>query len=100
MRRGRPGDADADADGALPEGAQGGEPARPGGTHPPPSDTSCSEQEDSEGEEAICPAASCLQPGGDEVSEIRAMEDARPLTQEPRELGPTSVRAASRSALT
>lgn len=91
MRRGRPGDADAD--GALPEGAQGG-------THPPPSDTSCSEQEDSEGEEAICPAASCLQPGGDEVSEIRAVEDARPLTQEPRELGPTSARAASRSALT
>lgn len=37
-------------------------------THSLPSDTSCSEQEDSEDEDAICPAGSCLQPEGDEVS--------------------------------
>uniref|UniRef100_A0A8C0M305 Lysine-specific demethylase 5B n=1 Tax=Canis lupus familiaris TaxID=9615 RepID=A0A8C0M305_CANLF len=35
-------------------------------THSLPSDTSYSEQEDSEDEDAICPAVSCLQPEGDE----------------------------------
>ena len=41
-------------------------------THSLPSDTSHSEQEDSEDEDAICPAGSCLQPEGDEVSEVWA----------------------------
>ena len=45
-------------------------------THSLPSDTSYSEQEDSEDEDAICPAVSCLQPEGDEVSEVWAIEDA------------------------
>ncbi|EPY89425.1 lysine-specific demethylase 5B [Camelus ferus] len=46
-----------------------------GDTHSLPSDTSCSEQEDSEDEDALCPAVSCLQPEGDEVSEVWAIED-------------------------
>lgn len=95
VRRSRPEATDA----VLSESTRGCEPARTGGTHPPPSDTSCSEQEDSEAEEAICPAVSCLQPEGDEVSEIWAVEDARPLTQEPRELGLASARSASCSEL-
>lgn len=95
VRRGRPEDTDS----VLAESVRGCEPARSSGSHPPPSDTSCSEQEDSEGEEAICPAVSCLQPEGDEVSEIWAVEDARPLTQEPRELGLASARSASCSEL-
>ncbi|MBZ3879290.1 Lysine-specific demethylase 5B [Sciurus carolinensis] len=40
-------------------------------THSLPSDTSYSEQEDSEDEDAICPAASCLQPEGDEVDWVQ-----------------------------
>uniref|UniRef100_A0A6I8PG15 [histone H3]-trimethyl-L-lysine(4) demethylase n=1 Tax=Ornithorhynchus anatinus TaxID=9258 RepID=A0A6I8PG15_ORNAN len=36
-----------------------------------PSDTSFSEQEDSEDEDAICPARSCLQPEGDEVDWVQ-----------------------------
>lgn len=36
--------------------------------HVLPSDMSFSEQEDSEDEDAICPAVNCLQPEGDEVS--------------------------------
>lgn len=36
-------------------------------SHLLPSDTSFSEQEDSEDEDAICPAVNCLQPEGDEV---------------------------------
>ncbi|XP_057586008.1 lysine-specific demethylase 5B isoform X3 [Hippopotamus amphibius kiboko] len=36
-----------------------------------PSDTSYSEQEDSEDEDAICPAVSCLQPEGDEVDWVQ-----------------------------
>lgn len=52
-----------------PEGARGFTVAlRPADTHSLPSDTSSSEQEDSEDEDAICPAGSCLQPEGDEVS--------------------------------
>lgn len=37
-------------------------------SHLVPSDTSFSEQEDSEDEDAICPAVTCLQPEGEEVS--------------------------------
>lgn len=37
-------------------------------SHLLPSDMSFSEQEDSEDEDAICPAVNCLQPEGDEVS--------------------------------
>ncbi|KAM8815286.1 lysine-specific demethylase 5B isoform 3-T3 [Rhynchonycteris naso] len=40
-------------------------------THSLPSDTSYSEQEDSEDEDAICPAGSCLQPEGDEVDWVQ-----------------------------
>lgn len=40
-------------------------------SHSLPSDTSFSEQEDSEDEDAICPAVNCLQPEGDEVSRGR-----------------------------
>lgn len=40
-------------------------------SHLLPSDTSFSEQEDSEDEDAICPAVNCLQPEGDEVSRGR-----------------------------
>lgn len=40
-------------------------------THSLPSDTSSSEQEDSEDEDAICPAGSCLQPEGDEVDWVQ-----------------------------
>uniref|UniRef100_A0A8C0R1T6 Lysine-specific demethylase 5B n=1 Tax=Canis lupus dingo TaxID=286419 RepID=A0A8C0R1T6_CANLU len=40
-------------------------------THSLPSDTSYSEQEDSEDEDAICPAVSCLQPEGDEVDWVQ-----------------------------
>uniref|UniRef100_A0A8B9CH41 [histone H3]-trimethyl-L-lysine(4) demethylase n=1 Tax=Anser brachyrhynchus TaxID=132585 RepID=A0A8B9CH41_9AVES len=36
-----------------------------------PSDTSFSEQEDSEDEDAICPAVNCLQPEGDEVDWVQ-----------------------------
>ncbi|XP_070624876.1 lysine-specific demethylase 5B isoform X3 [Bos indicus] len=36
-----------------------------------PSDSSSSEQEDSEDEDAICPAVSCLQPEGDEVDWVQ-----------------------------
>ncbi|XP_015442054.1 lysine-specific demethylase 5B isoform X1 [Pteropus alecto] len=67
VRRSRPEATDA----VLSESTRGCEPARTGGTHPPPSDTSCSEQEDSEAEEAICPAVSCLQPEGDEVDWVQ-----------------------------
>lgn len=41
-------------------------------SHLLPSDMSFSEQEDSEDEDAICPAVNCLQPEGDEVSRGRA----------------------------
>lgn len=51
-------------------------------THSLPSDTSYSEQEDSEDEDAICPAVSCLQPEGDEVSEVWAIEDVLSLNSE------------------
>lgn len=40
-------------------------------SHLLPSDVSFSEQEDSEDEDAICPAVNCLQPEGDEVSRGR-----------------------------
>ncbi|XP_012872766.1 PREDICTED: lysine-specific demethylase 5B [Dipodomys ordii] len=40
-------------------------------THSLASDTSYSEQEDSEDEDAICPAVSCLQPEGDEVDWVQ-----------------------------
>ncbi|KAL0609031.1 Lysine-specific demethylase 5B [Plecturocebus cupreus] len=40
-------------------------------THSLPSDTSYSEQEESEDEDAICPAVSCLQPEGDEVDWVQ-----------------------------
>ena len=50
-----------------------------------PSDSSSSEQEDSEDEDAICPAVSCLQPEGDEVSEVWAVEDVCSLSSEPCE---------------
>lgn len=51
-------------------------------THSLPSDTSYSEQEESEDEDAICPAVSCLQPEGDEVSEVWAIEDMLPLSSD------------------
>lgn len=51
-------------------------------THSLPSDTSYSEQEDSGDEDAICPAGSCLQPEGDEVSEVWAIEDVLSLNSE------------------
>ncbi|XP_008938872.1 PREDICTED: lysine-specific demethylase 5B-like, partial [Merops nubicus] len=47
------------------------EAQRPGDSHLPPSDTSFSEQEDSEDEDAICPAVNCLQPEGDEVDWVQ-----------------------------
>lgn len=50
-------------------------------THSLPSDASYSEQEDSE-DDAICPAGSCLQPEGDEVSEVWAVEDELSLSSE------------------
>lgn len=56
--------------------------AHPADMHSLPSDTSYSEQEDSEDEDAICPAVSCLQPEGDEVSEVWAVEDVRSLNSE------------------
>uniref|UniRef100_A0A8D2NBF1 [histone H3]-trimethyl-L-lysine(4) demethylase n=1 Tax=Zonotrichia albicollis TaxID=44394 RepID=A0A8D2NBF1_ZONAL len=40
-------------------------------SHLLPSDTSFSEQEDSEDEDAICPAVNCLQPEGDEVDWVQ-----------------------------
>lgn len=40
-------------------------------SHSLPSDTSFSEQEDSEDEDAICPAVNCLQPEGDEVDWVQ-----------------------------
>ncbi|XP_019369375.1 PREDICTED: lysine-specific demethylase 5B isoform X2 [Gavialis gangeticus] len=40
-------------------------------SHLLPSDTSFSEQEDSEDEDAICPAMNCLQPEGDEVDWVQ-----------------------------
>uniref|UniRef100_A0A8C2T3B0 [histone H3]-trimethyl-L-lysine(4) demethylase n=1 Tax=Coturnix japonica TaxID=93934 RepID=A0A8C2T3B0_COTJA len=40
-------------------------------SHLVPSDTSFSEQEDSEDEDAICPAVTCLQPEGDEVDWVQ-----------------------------
>uniref|UniRef100_A0A5F8H4S3 Lysine-specific demethylase 5B n=1 Tax=Monodelphis domestica TaxID=13616 RepID=A0A5F8H4S3_MONDO len=46
--------------------------ARPTETQSLPSDTSYSEQEDSEDEDAICPAVSCLQPEGDEETNVRS----------------------------
>lgn len=58
---------------------RGSEAGRSAETHSLPSDTSYSEQEDSEDEDAICPAVSCLQPEGDEVSEVWAVEDMLPL---------------------
>lgn len=42
-------------------------------SHLLPSDMSFSEQEDSEDEDAICPAVNCLQPEGDEVSRGRPL---------------------------
>lgn len=47
-----------------------------------PADASCSEHEDSGDEDAVCPAVSCLQPEGDEVSEVWAAEDVRSLNSE------------------
>ncbi|XP_055966623.1 lysine-specific demethylase 5B isoform X1 [Sorex fumeus] len=47
------------------------ESARCAETHSLPSDTSYSEQEESEDEDAICPAVSCLQPEGDEVDWVQ-----------------------------
>uniref|UniRef100_A0A803XYL6 [histone H3]-trimethyl-L-lysine(4) demethylase n=1 Tax=Meleagris gallopavo TaxID=9103 RepID=A0A803XYL6_MELGA len=40
-------------------------------SHLVPSDTSFSEQEDSEDEDAICPAVTCLQPEGEEVDWVQ-----------------------------
>ncbi|ELK34975.1 Lysine-specific demethylase 5B [Myotis davidii] len=53
------------------ESERGYAPVRPADTHSLPSDTSSSEQEDSEDEDAICPAGSCLQPEGDEWLELK-----------------------------
>ncbi|NWI95921.1 KDM5B demethylase, partial [Pitta sordida] len=44
---------------------------RPSESHSVPSDTSFSEQEDSEDEDAICPALNCLQPEGEEVDWVQ-----------------------------
>uniref|UniRef100_U3JIX8 [histone H3]-trimethyl-L-lysine(4) demethylase n=1 Tax=Ficedula albicollis TaxID=59894 RepID=U3JIX8_FICAL len=44
---------------------------RPGDSPSLPSDSSFSEQEDSEDEDAICPAVNCLQPEGDEVDWVQ-----------------------------
>ncbi|KAJ7426650.1 hypothetical protein WISP_13833 [Willisornis vidua] len=44
---------------------------RPSESHLLPSDTSFSEQEDSEDEDAICPALNCLQPEGEEVDWVQ-----------------------------
>lgn len=55
------------------------ESARSAESHSLPSDTSHSEQEDSEDEDAVCPAESCLQPEGDEVSELGAVGAMLPL---------------------
>ncbi|XP_059542839.1 lysine-specific demethylase 5B-like [Myotis daubentonii] len=46
-------------------------PVCSGDTHSLPSDTSSLEQENSEDEDAICPAGSCLQPDGDEVDWVQ-----------------------------
>lgn len=62
------------------ERERGYESARSAESHSLPSDASYSEQEDSEDEDALCPAASCLQPEGDEVSAARAAEAAPPLS--------------------
>lgn len=53
------------------ESERGHAPVRAADTHSLPSDTSSSEQEDSEDEDAICPAGSCLQPEGDEVDWVQ-----------------------------
>ncbi|KAK1327920.1 hypothetical protein QTO34_012341 [Cnephaeus nilssonii] len=67
IRLGHPQDTDA-----FPlESERGYAAVRPADTHSLPSDTSSSEQEDSEDEDAICPAGSCLQPEGDEVDWVQ-----------------------------
>lgn len=71
-----------DTDSFKSERARSCELVRSAGTHSLPSDTSYSEQEDSEDEDAICPAVSCLQPEGDEVSEVWAIEDVLSLNSE------------------
>uniref|UniRef100_A0A5F9DCF3 Lysine-specific demethylase 5B n=1 Tax=Oryctolagus cuniculus TaxID=9986 RepID=A0A5F9DCF3_RABIT len=53
------------------ERERGYESARSAESHSLPSDASYSEQEDSEDEDALCPAASCLQPEGDEVDWVQ-----------------------------
>ncbi|XP_023986391.1 lysine-specific demethylase 5B isoform X3 [Physeter macrocephalus] len=53
------------------ERARGSELVPSADTQSLPSDTSCSEQEASEDEDAVCPAASCLQPEGDEVDWVQ-----------------------------
>ncbi|XP_054432486.1 lysine-specific demethylase 5B [Pteronotus mesoamericanus] len=60
-----------DTDALRLERARSCECARPADARSLPSDTSHSEQEDSEDEDAICPAGSCLQPEGDEVDWVQ-----------------------------
>ncbi|KAF6274598.1 lysine demethylase 5B [Rhinolophus ferrumequinum] len=67
-----------DTDNPQLERERSSEAAPSAETHSPPSDTSYSEQDDSEDDDAICPAVSCLQPEGDEVSEVWAVEDMLP----------------------
>lgn len=62
------------------ERERGCEAAPAAETQPLASDASCSEQEDSEDEDAVCPAASCLQPEGDEVSGPWAAPPPPPLS--------------------
>lgn len=67
-----------DTDNPQLERERSSEAAPSAETHSLPSDASYSEQDDSEDDDAICPAVSCLQPEGDEVSEVWAVEDMLP----------------------
>ncbi|KAF6274599.1 lysine demethylase 5B [Rhinolophus ferrumequinum] len=60
-----------DTDNPQLERERSSEAAPSAETHSPPSDTSYSEQDDSEDDDAICPAVSCLQPEGDEVDWVQ-----------------------------
>ncbi|XP_054568880.1 lysine-specific demethylase 5B isoform X1 [Eptesicus fuscus] len=83
IRLGHPQDTDA-----FPlESERGYAAVRPADTHSLPSDTSSSEQEDSEDEDAICPAGSCLQPEGDERWRRRRTTSVRAAPGRPRRAG-------------
>lgn len=60
-----------DTDNPQLERERSSEAAPSAETHSPPSDASYSEQDDSEDDDAICPAVSCLQPEGDEVDWVQ-----------------------------